>query len=229
MTIDLVQYLKSSYLEKNAPAHEPGPIITIAREAGCPGKKVAQHLMEVLNQKFGKPGSKDIWKWVGKEIFMEVAKELDLEPDQVRKVFKEPRTVMGQIVSSTTQKFYKSDRQVRKTIGQVIRTMGNNGHVIILGLGGVSLTRDLHKSLHIFLEASLEWRATLISEKRCCSPEEAKKIIAKIDKRRVQYRNYYQGKGTDYTSFDIKFNCMTLSIEEIVEEIIKLMEIRKLL
>jgi cytidylate kinase len=228
MRIDLVQYLKSSYLEKNAPAHEPGPVITISREAGCPGKKISQHLMEVLNQKFVKPGSKELWKWVGKEIFMEAAKELELEPDQVRKVFKEPRTIMGQIVSSTAQKFYKSDRQVRETIGQVIRAMGEKGHVIILGLGGISLSRDLPKSLHISLEAPLEWRAISISEKHCCSPEEAKKIIIKIDRRRDQYRNYYQGKGTDYTSFDIRFNCMTLSIEEIVEEIVRLMEIRML-
>jgi cytidylate kinase len=115
------------------------------------------------------------------------------------------------------------------TIGDVIRTMGSKGNIIILGLGGIALTRDIPKSLHIFLEAPLEWRASIISEKHCCSPEEAKKVIQEIDKRRSQYRNYYQGKGTDYTSFDIQFNCMTLSVEEVVEEIVKMMEIRKMI
>jgi len=229
MRIDLAQYLKSSFREKNAPVHDPGPVITIAREAGCPGKKVAKLLMEALNQRYSKSGKKDAWKWVGKEIIMEAAKELDLEPEHVRKVFKEPRSAIDQIVSAQVQKFYKSDRQVRKTIGQVIRTMANDGHIIIVGLGGISLTRDFPNSLHIMLEAPLEWRSALISEKHCCSPEDAKRSTMAVDKQRDQYRNYYQGKDTDYTSYDLRFNAMTLSIEEIVEIIIKMLEIRKLI
>jgi len=226
MKIDLVQYMKSRYLEGNAPAQDPGPVITIAREMGCPGKKVAQHLTECLNKRLGK---KDKWKWVGKEIFEEAAKELDLPINEVKNVFKKGRSVIDEIVTAQTQKFYKNDRQVRKTIGQVIRSMANDGHVIILGRGGVAITRDISHSLHIFLEAPLEWRVTLISEKHGYDQEEAKKYILSIDKRRAKYREYFRGKNTDYTWFDLKFNCMTLSIEEIVQEIIKMLEIRKLI
>jgi cytidylate kinase len=226
MNIDLVQYMKSRYLEKNSPSHDPGPVVTIAREMGCPGKKVAQLLTEYLNQKSGK---KDDWKWIGKEIFDEAAKELELPVTHVKNVFKTDRGIIDQIVSAQTQKFYKNDLKVRKTIGQVIRAMANDGHVIILGRGGVALTRDISHSLHIFLEAPLQWRVSLISEKQGYNPDEAKKYVQLMDKRRAKYREYYQGKNTDYTWYDIKFNCMTLSAEEIVEAIIKVMEIRKLI
>lgn len=228
MTIDLVKYLKDRYEERNKPSSDPGPVITISRETGCPARKIAQLLSEVLNQRYQKEPKK-VWKWIGKEVFDEAGKELDLDMGEVQKVFKEKRTIIDQILSSQSQRFYKNDRRVRKTIGQVIRSMANDGHVIILGRGGVAITRDIPRSLHIFLEAPVEWRASIISEKQCCTHKEAMKYVQEIDKRRAQYREYYEGKNTDYTWFDARFNCMTLKIEEVVDAIVKLMEIRKLI
>jgi len=228
MTIDLVKYSKERYDERNIVSSDPGPVITIARETGCPGRKVAQLLSETLNQRLQKD-KKKVWKWIGKEVFDEAAKELGLETEEVQKVFKEKRTIVDEIISSQSSKFYKSDRRVRKTIGQVIRSMANDGHIIILGRGGVAITRDIPKSLHIFLEAPVEWRSSVISEKQCCTQHEALKYIKEIDKRRTQYREYYEGKNTDYTWFDARFNCMTLKVEEIVEAIIKLLEMKKII
>lgn len=227
MKIDLVQYLTDRYHERHVSNSDPGPVITIARQTGCPGKKVAQQLTDILNQRFQK--NYKPWKWVGKEIFDEAAKELELPSDEVQKVFKEKRSIVDEILSSQSQKFYKNDRTVRKTIGQVIRSMANDGNVIIVGRGGVALTRDMQRSLHIYLEAPLQWRAAVISEKQCCTQAEALKYVKEIDKRREQYREYYEGKNTDYTWFDLHFNCMTIKVEEIVETIVKMMEIRKLI
>ena len=228
MTIDLVKYLKDRYEERNVASPDPGPVITISRETGCPARKVAQLLSDVLNQRYQKENKK-VWKWVGKEVFDGAAKELDLDLGEVQKVFKEKRNFVDQILSSQSQRFYKNDRRVRKTIGQVIRSMANDGNVIILGRGGVAITRDIPRSLHIFLEAPLEWRASIISEKQCCTLQEAIKYVKETDKRRAQYREYYEGKNTDYTWFDARFNCMTLKIEDVVDAIIKLMEVKKLI
>jgi cytidylate kinase len=228
MSIDLVQYLKNRYAERNETFTDPGPVVTISRETGCPGRKLAQLLTDVLNQRYPK-GDKKSWKWVGKDIFEDAAKELGLEPDEVQKVFKEKRTAIDQILSAQSQKFYKNDQRVRKTIGQMIRSVANDGHVIILGRGGIAITRDIKRSLHIFLEAPPEWRAGVLSEKQCCTHAEALKFIKEIDKHRALYRDYYQGKNTDYTWFDARFNCMTFKIEEIVDSIIRMMEIRKLI
>lgn len=228
MKIDLVQYLKERYDERSIAITNAGPVVTIARETGCPGKKVAQLLSEKLNERYLKKDKK-VWKWIGKEVFDEAAKELDLEPEEVQKVFKEKRSIIDQIISSQSQKFYKSDSRVRKTIGKVIRSMANDGNVIIVGRGGVAITHDIERSIHIYLEAPLTWRAAVISEKHCCQQAEAIKYVIEIDKRRAQYREYFEGKNTDYTWFDIRLNCMTLKVEEIVDIIIKSMETRKLI
>lgn len=229
MKIDLVQYLKERYQERNKIIADPGPVITIAREAGCPGRKVAQKLTDLLNDHLQNQNKKETWKWVGKEIFDEAAKELNLQPSVVQKVFKEKRNVVDEFLSSQGQKFYKSDRRVRKTIGDVIRSMANDGHVIVLGRGGIAITKDIPKSLHIHLEGPLEWRVALVSEKQCCSVEEATRYVKQTDKRRLQYREYYHGKGTDYTWFDIRINCMNFKTDEIAEVIFNIMQIRKLI
>ena len=196
---------------------------------GCPGKKVAQLLQEKLNQKGIKKHIHFDWKWVSKEIIDHAAKELELEPERIKSAFKHPRSFIEEIITSQSKKYYVNDRRIRKTIGEVIRSMANDGHVIILGRGGIALTRDIPKSLHISLEAPLEWRCALVSEKLGLSLADAKIYIKDIDDRRLQYRTYFQGKNNDYTWFDVRFNCMTLTASEIVDSIVKLIEIRKLL
>ena len=49
--------------------------------------------------------------------------------------------------------YYKSDLKIRTTIAKVIRKFANEGNAIIVGRGGVAITRDIPLSLHIFLEA----------------------------------------------------------------------------
>jgi len=229
MKIDLVHYLRGRYQERNKQISDPGPVVTISREAGCPAKKITQRLTEVLNKHYHTENKKEIWKWIGKEIFEEAAKELELEPAEVQRVFKEKRNVIDEFLSSQAQRFYKSDRTVRKTIGEVIRSMANDGHVIILGRGGVAITKDIPRSFHVYLEAPMDWRASIISEKEGCTINEAIKYAQETDKRREQYREYFHGKGTDYTWFDVRINCMSFDVEEIVESIFKMLLIRKLI
>jgi cytidylate kinase len=106
--------------------------------------------------------------------------------------------------------------------------MAYEGHVIIVGRGGVAITHDIPKSLHIMLEAPLDWRSLRVAENYKITQEAARKSAGEIDKKRKEFRDYFQGKGSDYTRFDLTFNCMTFTIEEIVHVILKAAEIKKL-
>jgi cytidylate kinase len=230
MNIDFGKYLSDRIQAESSRFKDPGPVITVAREYGCPAKIFARQLTEELTKKMLVKGIDTQWRYVTKEIMVESAHELELDPEKIKYVFEyEQRTSIDEILSAQLNKYYKSDRKIRNTIAQVIRNIACEGHVIIVGRGGVAITHDIPKSLHIMLEAPLEWRSLRISEKNNIPQEEARKECIEIDRKRQQFREYFQGKNTDYTTYDMKLNCMTLSMEEIVRIVIKAVEVKKLI
>ena len=228
MKIDLSKYLTERYQENALKQEYEGPVVTIARDFGCPGRKIASRLTNQLNQLKDSRSKSIRWRWISKEILAESARELEMDPADIKYVFQyEKKTVFDDILSSHSRKYYKSDRKIRKTVAQVIRNIASEGNVVIIGRGGVAITKDIERSLHIKLEAPLEWRALRASEKYCISVEQAKKRAVEIDKKRLEFRNYFHGTGSDYTCFDVRYNCMSLSLDDIVCSIVSLLKSRK--
>jgi cytidylate kinase len=226
---DLLSYIKKRYEETQKRKTGPGPVITISREYGCPSKVIAQKLSEILSERKNAAGEKFIWKWYNKEILEESAKQLQMDPSKIKYVFDYEKKGMLEDFFSSFAQYYQSDRKIRATIGKVIREIAEQGHAIIVGRGGIAITRDMPNSLHINLEGPLEWRALMISERYCLTLEKARETCIDIDKKRKEFRDFFQGKNTDYTRPDATFDCMTLTIDEIVSTIVKMVELRKLL
>jgi cytidylate kinase len=228
MTNDFIKYMsKRVPLVENLQKANPGPVITISREFGCPSKLIGEILSEKINKKLRDKRIKKTWRLVSKEILHETAKELHIEPSKIEYVFKyEKKSFLDEIISSQSNKYYKSDKKIRNTIGEVIRSIAYNGNSIIIGRGGVAITKDIPQSIHIKLEAPIEWRALIVSEKNNIDYNKAVEYAIEMDEKRTEFRNYFYGIDNDYTAFDVKFNCMTLTHEEICETILKLIEQR---
>jgi len=230
MKVDLSKYLDDWYKEDSAKNIFPGPVVTISRELGCPAKSMACLLAEKLNS-IKTPLAKDHpWKWISKEIMQESAKMLNVDCSQIQHVFDyRSRGLLEDLLLTQSRDYYKTDTKIRATIAKVIRKIAVEGNAIIVGRGGVAITRDIPKSLHICLEAPLEWRALRTAEKHELSLDQARQYAQDIDKKRKQFRDFFHGQGTDYTRFDLKINCMTNTIEEITDIIIGGMKARKLI
>ncbi|MBN1415427.1 MAG: cytidylate kinase-like family protein [Bacteroidales bacterium] len=230
MNINLEKYLSDRMQAEFCRMRDPGPVVTLAREYGCPAKSIARQLTEELTKKMMVKGIAIPWRYITKEIMAESARELELDPSKIKYVFQyEHKGMIDEILSAQLTKYYKSDRKIRNTIAKVIRNISCEGHVIIVGRGGVAITHDIPKSLHVKLEAPIDWRAIRISEKYNITQEEARKECIEVDKKRQQFREYFEGKNTDYTRFDLTLNSMTLSSDEIVKIIIKAVEVKKLI
>ena len=230
MKVDLSKYLDDWYKEEPAKNIYPGPVVTISRELGCPAKKLATSLIDKLNKLKRVHSKEHPWRWVSKEILTESAKELEVDSSQIQHVFDyKNRGVLEDLLLAQSKDYYKSDLKIRTTIAKVIRKFANEGNAVIVGRGGVAITRDIPKSLHLYLEAPLEWRATRVAAKYDFTIEQARSYAQNIDKKRGHFRDYFQGKGNDYTRFDIKLNCMTLEIEELIDIIVGALKARSMI
>lgn len=230
----LVQYMKNRFVsEAGFPKKnnsKTGPVVTISREYGCPAKRLAGMLSSALNRIELEHYSKHHWHWISKEILDESAKELKLKPSMIREVAnKEDSGVVDDIVMSLSYKYYPGDHKIKKTMGEVIRSFAEQGHVIIVGRGGVSIARDISDSLHLKIQAPLEWRINYVSKNQMISLTEAKKKIQTIDMQRKMISEYFEGGKVDNSAFDVIFNYMTLDDEDIIATIIRLMESKDLI
>jgi len=206
-----------------------GPVVTISRAYGCPGKIVAQDLAFNLNKRLVGTHAKH-WKWISKEILDESARELKLNKYTIREaVNANKKGVMDDLIISLANKFYPSDAKVKKTLADVIRGFAKEGNVIIVGRAGVSLTRSIRNSLHIRLQAPVEWRVKIVSERQNISVDAARRKLLEIDYKRNHLREYYEGMKPEDSIFDIIFNYQTMNEEEILESIIKVMELKKMI
>jgi len=230
MKVDLTNLLADWYKDDPVRLMHPGPVVSISREVGCPAKSLAASLTEKLNSLNKATSKSHPWRWISKEILEESARELQVDSSSIQHVFDyKTRGVLEDLLLAQSGDYYKSDLKIRTTIAKVIRKFANTGNAIIVGRGGVAITRDIPNSLHVFLEAPLEWRVLRVAEKNQYSLDQARTYAQNIDRKRAHFRNYFQGKDTDYTRFDLKFNCMTLSVEEITGILIGAMKVRKLI
>ena len=165
-----------------------------------------------------------------KEVIELAARELELHPSMLEPVFKgEKKTLLDEMVLSMSSKYYKSDRQIRKTITEVIRFYAGQGNVVIVGRAGVVIARDYPRALHIKLQAPLEWRSDVVSRKHGISPAEALKYVQETDKDREKLLSDFRKGASDLKLFDAVINCQSFSVEELAEAIFRLIEIKKLI
>jgi cytidylate kinase len=230
MNIDLSKYALERHREQERKVASPGPVVTISRQYGCPSKIYAQMLIDAINayQK-EKPGRKE-WSFVNKELLEQSASELQLHPSMIKYVFNyEEKSIFDEILAAQSSRYYMSDKKIRKTIGEVIRSIAIEGNVIIVGRAGVAMTRNIKRSLHVKLMAPLAWRVEGICRIENLTKDKAIKLANETDKKRKQFIDYYYGKPSDDTLFDILINCATMTREEVVQTIVEMMKIKKLI
>ena len=209
---------------------QQGPVITIARECGCPGNELAKMLTEKLNQKLAKEGHAPLWRWVNKEILLRASEELKLNPRDVDTYIKASESgAIHDLVASFTETYHVRNVKIKKVVYDVIRNLAIEGHVIIVGRGGGTIAWDIPKSLHLFLEAPLSWKANVVSTQKGISIAEARKFVLERDMQRLKFREGYRTKFSDEIYYHERFNCKTLTSEQICHMAYHAAEMKKLI
>ena len=230
-TANLFEIYFNDILHQKPPEiKKTGPYISISRDFGCKANVIAKRLATELGKINKQKGNKQKWKWLNKVILEESSKALELSPAKIKYVFhSEKKTLMDDIVSAMSSRYYKSDRKIRNTIIDVIKSIAKTGNVIIVGRGGVAFSKDNPRSIHIKLCAPIEWRVDRIQKSYKMSKPKALRFVLDTDEERKFLINSFMGFKTDNSIFDIVLNRKTLSEDEIISIILNMMKTRELI
>jgi cytidylate kinase len=208
-------------------ANYKGPVITISREHGCFANHLARTLAETLTRKNAQMGIDQPWRVLSKEIIEQSAQELKLSPELTKNLTEyRARGFFENIALFFSDSFYPSDAKVRNTIARFIFNAALEGNVIIIGRAAEAHTKNFEKAYHVKLVAPLDWRVQQIANSTGMSMSEARKEAVELDKRRHQFRNYFEKNRPDVNYFDTFYNTSTMTEEEIVEMIVIIAETR---
>lgn len=204
---------------------EAGPILTISRAAGCTANQIAKKIANKINAATNKK-----WEVINKEILQESAKELQLKPRKLKEIYKnQERSLMDEIAQAFISNTYQIERKLRKTIVDVILRFAFEGNKIIVGRASNIICSGIKKSLHIRIDAPLEWRIQNIMQSKNFNKDQALIYITNTEKNRADFRKSVKGKKVICEDFDLTINQTKFSDEEIIEIIFNTLIIKEII
>ncbi len=201
---------------------EDGPVITISRQTGCDGREVAANIVDNLNLRYGTTK----WKWVDKDIIYDIAKDLNIDTQRIENYYKGIKlSNISEMIMAFSGGFV-SDLRVKKAIHDVVLSICKEGHIVLVGRGGVSIARDIRDSLHVRLIAPFYWRVDNVMRKRDLGLEAAEEYVIDLDEKRFDLIQTFLDKKTRNieTLFDVTLNRISFTVADAADLIISLYE-----
>lgn len=224
MPNNLLSYFEQRFEKQNPKSAQSGPFITISRQTGCNGTGVAQDLVKALK------AHNQSWKYINKEVLEDSANQLKVNTAQIKYVFEtRKKTHADEVLAAFSNKYYKSDKVVRKTITEVLQHYAANGNVILVGRAGVATTQNLRNGIHLRLTAPYEWRLSALKKRKDFQDKDVAAFIKLHDQKKKMLIKDFSKKDISEMVFDLTFNCATFSRSQLIELIISAMEKRKLI
>jgi cytidylate kinase len=215
-------YFDGRYRESllNKPPADDGPVITLSRLTGCDARQIAATLVDNLNLKF----ETSKWRWVDKDIIYAISKELNTDTQRVENFYNgiELSNISEMIMAFSGG--FVSDLRVKKAIRDVILSICKEGHIVLVGRGGVSIANNIQDALHIRLVAPFYWRVENVMKKKAMELEAAEEYVVDTDEKRFHLIQTFLDKkplNIDYL-FDATINRSSFNIQEISELILSM-------
>ena len=195
-------------------------IITISREFGSGGAEIGRMIAERLNI-----------KCYDKEMLDRAAADSGICQELLESHDEKPtKSFLYSLVMDAYSFGYQTagynDMPINYKIFlaqfDAIKKIAEEGPCVLIGRCADFALEDNPNVLSVFIRGDLEDRINRISKLRDITPEMAREVILKADKKRASYYNYYTNKRWGAAeSYDVCINSSTLGIEGTVRAILK--------
>ena len=184
-------------------------IITISREFGSGGHFIG----EEVSKRLGIP-------FYDKNIIQQIAEKTGFSEDFVKEQseYAPSKNMFAYAFVGRDHTGSSLSDQVYAAQTQVIRNLAEKGSCIIIGRCADYALAEDPNLLSLFISAPLEDRIARVAKRQKVTPEEAKSLIQKTDKRRASYCEYYASKKWGAVDgYDFCLNSSSLGLGGTVE------------
>ena len=186
-------------------------IITIGRQYGSNGRRIAKKLSEKLGIHY-----------YDKELIKLASEQNDISYDELVKVDEKRANPWRYPVEDPAQ---MESRLLFYTQAQIITRLADTEDCIIVGRCANDILKSRPTSRSIFIHAPLDYRLQTVMERTSLEEKEALSLIKKVDKQRKFYYNYYTDKKWEEMSqYDLCLDSSAMSEDEILNVLTALYE-----
>ena len=189
-------------------------IITIGRQYGSNGRRIAKKLSEKLGIHY-----------YDKELIKLASEQNDISYDELVKVDEKRANPWRYPVEDPAQmesrfRFEPMNDVLFYTQAQIITRLADTEDCIIVGRCANDILKSRPTSRSIFIHAPLDYRLQTVMERTSLEEKEALSLIKKVDKQRKFYYNYY----TDMKWEEMSLYSSAMSEDEILNVLTALYE-----
>ena len=203
-------------------------VITINRELGSGGRTVGRKLSEKLGVPF-----------YDKALIKAMEEKYHLNVDEIEKLkgrnhgwWADFKRTLSLGLQQNETKYYKvnigeepdllTTDEMFKAEQEILKGIAEAESCIVAGRSGFYVLRQHPNHLSILIQASMDFRVERVARKQNLTPEEARKVINKVDKMRENYVNKYTKTSRyDTRNYDLVISADGKTEDEIVDLILK--------
>ena len=201
-------------------------IITIGRQYGSGGKEIGHFVAEAFGIKL-----------YDKEMLARAAKESGICEELFETHDEKPtNSFLYSLVMDTYSMGYAGNTYTEMPINHkvflaqfdAIKKIADEGPCVLVGRCADYALAEYPNVLSVFISGNMDEKIKYISKLYDKTPDKAKDIIVKTDKKRSNYYNYYTSKKWgDARSYDVCLNSSVLGPEGTVDAILEVIKLRE--
>ena len=192
-------------------------VITISKEFGTDGEKIAEKVAERLG-----------YEYIGKNLVAEIAKELRLSESETETFHKPSQSRILRFVDrytcATVQKVVNrehgclDDKDYYEVTKKLVQDVYEDGNVIILGWGGQCILRGKPETLHVRLIKDNELKIKKVMKAENMSQKAAKTFIEREEDDLKEYiKHYFNEDWNAAHLYDLVIDMGKTSVEKAVD------------
>jgi cytidylate kinase len=207
------------YRDRAEPTPVVLPFVTISRQAGAGGTTLAQRLVERLNA--ADPDAERPWTCWDRELVERVAGDHHISQALIDSLEDVHRTWLEDFFAGLS--FDDAAEQpdelvVYHRVAATVRALAQHGRVVVVGRGGVCITRSMPGGVHVRLVAPQKHRVAFMMRKFNVSQDVAAEQVRQLDRNReLFYRRYWPTHPLAAEMFTVTLNTADLAENQLVE------------